>query len=184
MAATDFLPALHSPYLATFARMVVGVVFAVSALGKTRNPPAFERAITNFHIVPAPLVKMAAYLLLCAEFMVFGLMLLGGRFLWVGFLFAVLLLLAFSAALLSVLVRGIKTSCNCFGPAEKPVTGSDLLRNVGFIGWAVVGWWVISSPDAQASLKAIEQILLAFLATAFVISWSKVGEIGEIVRGL
>lgn len=170
-----------SLYSLTLSRMVIGLVFSISGIGKLSDLSAFERAIVNFQILPKGLARLSAYLFLMGELAVVMPMLLGGWFLKPGFLLAFFLLIVFCAALLSMLIRGIQTPCNCFGVSQKPVSLYDIVRNVGFIGCAFVGWESLPIvPTTQASL--VELAFLGLMALAFVTLWSSLGEVAELLH--
>jgi uncharacterized membrane protein YphA (DoxX/SURF4 family) len=169
-------------YALLFSRIVTGFVFGLSGIGKLRDMRAFEQALESFRVLPAGLARVSAYLFVIGELTVVALMLLGGRFLLPGFGLGVLLLLIFSIALLSVLVRRLDTPCNCFGPSDKPVSYFDLLRNAGLIGCALLGW--ISLPGGQTSLGVAEIALLGLMAVTISTLWIHIGELAESFRTL
>src|SRR5579885_845280 len=156
-------------YLLTFCRVAVGFVFAVSSGGKVLKIQEFQRAILRFRLLPARLTAPAAFWFLCSEIAVVLLMIVGGPLLLPGFALALLLLTLFSGALLSVLARGISTSCNCFGPDQREVSFADLWRNLGFflcaLGGCTIVVWV---QKIREELNVIEWILTTVAAVVFV----------------
>jgi uncharacterized membrane protein YphA (DoxX/SURF4 family) len=131
------------PYLLTFCRLVIGLVFAISFVGKVRDVGQFAATIGRFELLPRRWNKTAALLFLGGEAAVVVLLIAGGPLLPLAFALAGLLLLLFTLALLSALRRGIETSCNCFGASEKPLTYYDVGRNAGFIACSLLGWWLV-----------------------------------------
>jgi uncharacterized membrane protein YphA (DoxX/SURF4 family) len=169
------------PYALMFSRIVTALVFALSGMGKLRDLSAFERAVANFRILPQGIVKVTASLFVAGELIVVVLMFLEGGFLLSGFLLAMFLLLLFSIALLSVLARKLQTSCNCFGPSTKPMSHYDVLRNVGLMVCAFIGWFALSTfPDGQAGLKVAEVVLLGPIAITCSVLWIKIGDLVEL----
>ena len=170
-------------YVLTFCRVVTGLVFLISGASKAGHLPQFKQTITNFHLLPNHLSGIAALLFLAGEFSVVLLMIAGGSFLLPGFVLAIALLTMFCGALASVLVRKLHTSCNCFGPSEKPVTVSDLWRNLGFIGCALGGCvtqtWL---RETDATVSWLAWIPISLGALVFVIIWVQVGEIAQLFR--
>ncbi len=170
-------------YVLIFCRVVIGLVFLISGVSKIMHLPQFKQAITNFRILPGQLSGIAAQLCLVGEFSVVALIVAGGSFLLPGFLLAVMLLTIFCGALAWVLARKLRTSCNCFGPNVQSVTVSDLWRNAGFIGCALVGCilqnWLREKPTA---LSWLAWIPISLGALAFVIIWVQVGEIARLFR--
>ena len=141
------------PYLLTFSRVALGLLFAYAFLAKVRDVAQFAAAVGRFELLPRRWVKTAALLFLAGELAVILLLLTGGSWLPLAFALASLLLTLFTLALLSTLRRGIETSCNCFGASEKPLTYYDVGRNAGFIACSLLGWWLVpqvaGSPAAQ-----------------------------------
>ncbi|MFZ6026976.1 MAG: MauE/DoxX family redox-associated membrane protein [Chloroflexota bacterium] len=167
-------------YALTFCRCVIGIAFAWSFMGKLRDVPPFVTAIERFRLLPKALHKAAAWVFLIGELAVVLSMLLGGRFLTWGFLLAVLLLLAFCAALVSVLWRKIDTSCNCFGASQKPVSPWDLVRNAGLIVCVLAGQAL--APLAPPWPGYLESGLMFVAALVFVPVWVQVEEIVALFR--
>lgn len=170
-------------YVLTFCRVVTGLVFLVSGVSKSGHLPQFKQTIINFRILPNQLSGIAALLLLAGEFGVVLLMIAGGNFLLPGFVLAIALLIVFCGALASVLARSLRTSCNCFGPSEKPVTVSDLWRNLGFIGCALGGCvtqtWL---RETDTTLSWLAWISISLGALVFVVIWVQLGEITQLFR--
>lgn len=171
-------PVIVPLYLLAFCRVVVGLAFALSGISKALNLAQFRQAIRNFNLLPSWLSGIAAVLFLCSEFAVVILVILGGPLLAIGFSLAIFLLLLFCIALVSVLIRRIRTSCNCFGPGAKLVSRSDVWRNIGFMlcalgGWAGLGW----TRNTQGNLGLLAWVLTGLGAGAFVVIWIQLGEI-------
>ncbi len=174
-------PATVPLYLLAFCRAVVGLVFALSSVSKVVNLAQFKQTISSFNLLPSWLSSIAAVLFLYGEFAVVLLVILGGPLLTIGFSLAILLLLLFCIALVSVLVRRIRTSCNCFGPSAKLVSRSDVWRNIGFMLCALGGWEGLGlTKNAQGNLGLFEWILTGLGAGAFVVLWTQLGEIVQL----
>jgi len=172
-------------YALGFSRLSLAVVFAVSSVGKLWHFSAFRQATSDFRILPGRLAGWAPYLFLCAEVSIVVSMVVGHRLLAPGFFLAVALLTAFSLALLSVLLRGISTSCNCFGPEQRRVSHHDIIRNIGFIAWGVAGWAALSQlHDAKAYLGPHEWIVIGIVAVPYTLLWIRIGELVDMLRSL
>ncbi|MDH5506770.1 MAG: hypothetical protein OEZ02_06080 [Anaerolineae bacterium] len=169
-------------YMLVFCRVTTALVFLYSASGKGLDIHSFEHAVANFQLLPPKLHRLAAWCFLAGEILVIWLVARGGQFLVWGFGLAALLLLVFSAALASVLVRKITAACNCFGASEKPVTGYDLWRNGGFVACALLGLGASTNGAAQANLQLAEVGLVGLVAAVFVVMWVNLGEIAQIFR--
>lgn len=101
-------------WAARAARAAVAAVFLAAAYGKIADPGHFAQSIREYKLVPASLSHGLAIVLPWLEVFAALLLLVGplrpeAR----GLLVA--MLLAFTAAKLSVELRGLKISCGCFG---------------------------------------------------------------------
>ncbi|GAB4108585.1 MAG: hypothetical protein OHK0022_60200 [Roseiflexaceae bacterium] len=168
------------PYAVAFAQLVIGLVFALSAVGKLRNIRQFARTITAFQVFPSYLSMPFAVIMLLSEIAVVVLVLMGGNLLISGFLLAALLLTAFALALASALVRRIQTSCNCFGTTTKPISSLDLWRNGGLVVCALLGAGAANLPASQAALGPIEWAVLALAAVLFLSIWLQLDQLARL----
>lgn len=172
-------------FLLAACRAVLGLAFAVSFAAKARSPTQFAQTISSFRLLPKPLVKYAAVLLVSGEAGVVLLMVLGNQFLPAGFGLSVLLLTVFTLAILSALARNLRISCNCFGPANKPISRLDVARDVGLLGCALIGWWTylrvrgglgsdnwLVSVGAWLEAASQADIITLILAISAVLTWS------------
>lgn len=160
---------MASIYLLAFCRLVIGLVFVVSFLTKARHLTVFEQTITRFALLPRRFSRTLARLFLGGELLVVVLIALGGPVLAAGFGLAIILLLLFSGALVSVLRREIRTSCNCFGTSEKPVAASDVGRNAGLLLCAILGCASLAGANSDnGRLSLAEWGILGLGATVFV----------------
>ncbi|GIK56288.1 MAG: hypothetical protein BroJett015_19510 [Chloroflexota bacterium] len=139
-------------YLLAFCRITIGLLFAASFGGKVRDRKGFAQTISRFGLLPQRWSYPLALLFLGAELLVVILIIWGGPLLAPAFGLAFLLLVIFTVALASVLIRNISTTCHCFGRSEKQVTYADVWRNIGFIGCSLLGWWLAPQiPEGPAS---------------------------------
>jgi hypothetical protein len=125
--------------------------------------------------------SVAAALFLGGESAVVALMLIGGPFLIFGFSLAIGLLLLFCLALVSVLARGIHTTCNCFGTSAKEVSAFDVWRNIGLMICSLASVaLLIGTKSTRDPLSLLEWILIGLGAGAFVMIWLQLEEIVQI----
>ena len=175
--------AMVSLYILAFCRVVIGLVFVVSSISKVLHISRFRQAISNFHILPGQLSGAAAILFICGEFAVVIFVIISGPLLLFGFALAIFLLLLFCIALVSVLVRRIRTSCNCFGASTKQVSHFDVWRNVGFILCALGGYGALAwTKGTQGNPGLLEWVLIGLGAAVFVVIWIQLGEIIQLFR--
>lgn len=163
-----------------FCRIATGTVFAVSALGKLRDLPAFEQAVRRFHLLPTKTVRPVAHLFVLGEATVAVTMLLGGSRLSWGFGLAAILLVLFSIAIGSALRHSLPIACNCFGKSERPVSALDLVRNGGLLGFALPGLFFSSGGNAGVGTET--GILLGLMAVAVALAWSRIGDLAELFQ--
>ena len=170
-------------YLLAFSRVVTGLVFGLSLLGKLRRPSAFVTTIQSFRLLPPRLSRLAAGVCWVAEAGVVGCMGVGGPLLLPGLLGAVSLLLLFSAALASVLRRQIATSCSCFGPTVQPMAPLDLGRNAGFLACALAGLAAgLGPPPPPAALGLAGWGVASAASVVFVVTWLHLRELLHLVQ--
>lgn len=135
-------------------RVGLGGVFLVAGVLKIGHADDFASQITGFQLLPQPLIAPLALLLPFLETMV-GLYLIAGLFTRVAAWFAAAEMAVFAGAIASAVVRGIHTSCGCFGPSDHTMTswpeaGRDL--GLAIIG-AIVAW---RAPGALSVDRRIE----------------------------
>lgn len=113
--------------LLTFTRFVLGIVFLFSATGKIRNPDYFVRVVSNYQILPKPLVKPFALCLPWVEVLT-GVLLLFGYQTRIAAVISGGLFLVFFLALEINLVRGhTNMDCGCFGAGHRDRINNKLL---------------------------------------------------------
>jgi Methylamine utilisation protein MauE len=147
-------------------RCLLGVVFAVSALSK-RDFGAFERSLGRMRLVPGRLLRAVGITVLAAEIGTVVLLAIPGRVF--GFALAVIVLGAFTAAIATVLGRGISEPCPCFGPSTASLGWEHLVRNVFLLAVALLGGFA-SGPAASMGtmvVAAAAGLLVGTLITRF-----------------
>jgi Methylamine utilisation protein MauE len=165
-----------------FCRMVIGLVFGIAFLSKVTHFPAFTRAITHFELLPEAFSRGTATLFVGGELVVVLLIALGGPLLEPGFLVGACLLLLFTCALISVLLRKMETSCSCFGPTQKSVSTTDVWRNAVLITCALLGCVAAASNAGQEYPGLSMWVLLGLGATIFVAFWLHLHEIIQLFQ--
>ncbi|MCF7951792.1 MAG: DoxX family membrane protein [Spirochaetaceae bacterium] len=95
------------------ARLLIGAVFLYASYDKILNPHAFAEAIYNYQLLPEIAINPVALVLPWVELLL-GLCLIAGLWLNGASLLSVLLLGAFTAALVFNQVRGLDAACGCF----------------------------------------------------------------------
>jgi hypothetical protein len=164
--------------------VALGTVFAISLAGKMINLAAFEEAVENFRILPIWLIPPAITVFLLGELGVVVLLLWGRELLLIGFILAVTLLAVFTVALISVLVRDIQTTCNCFGvKPREPVSVYDVIRNIGLIACGVWGIaTLLTTRSLPPSLSWLEWGFITLTAVGIALLWLNLNDILKIIR--
>jgi hypothetical protein len=162
--------------------MVIGLTFLASMITKMRSLESFVQTIIRFQIIPEQFSRVVAFLFLCLDAVIIICLTHGGQLLLMGFILALFALVLFSWALQRVLARGIQTGCNCFSNnSSSRVTPYDIWRNMGFIGWALVGLNG-AVRGVEGNLMILEFLLCAIVALLFFAIWIHVGEIIELLQ--
>jgi hypothetical protein len=131
-------------YVVLGCRCVVGLVFVASLVGKLRGRKVYAGfVVAAGRLAPGWVVsrvpaRVVAGGVIAAEAAVLVLLVLPGTAL-VGFVLAVLLALAFAAAVLAALRGGDRAPCHCFGVSARPVGGVHIARNVVLAAVAGLG---------------------------------------------
>ena len=100
-------------YLPAAIRVSLGAIFIYAALPKIADPVAFAGSVANYRILPYFWSYLAAAVLPFLE-LICGLLLVSGYRVKTGALIIAALNVAFMAALVSVIVRGLDIDCGCF----------------------------------------------------------------------
>lgn len=132
-------------YVVFALRVATAAIFIVAGASKIGHFNYFATQIAGFQILPHGLIAPLALLLPFFEIIV-GAYLLIGLFTTVAAWIAAIQLWIFSAAIASTVVRGIVTSCGCFGPNDTTKTSwAEVLRDVvigcviAFVAWRAPG---------------------------------------------
>ena len=127
-----------------FGQTVVVATFLAALASKLRDPEGFTAAIRGFKLVAPQRVQPLARLLTAAEVVTVALALaaylpaatVAAR---LGLVLAGVLLLGYTAALVTVRVRGMRVACHCFGASPAHVSWYDVARNALLLGCVGVG---------------------------------------------
>ncbi|GII04328.1 MauE/DoxX family redox-associated membrane protein [Planobispora takensis] len=129
-------------YVLIGCRLLIGVVFAVSAAGKIRSREAYAsfRAAAGelaprVPVVPAALVPPAV---VAGELAAAVLLAVPGTA-GAGFAIAVALLGVFTAAIAMAVRSRRRVACNCFGTSAAPVGPAQLIRNGVLLAAGLIG---------------------------------------------
>jgi len=136
-------------------RLVLGMVFLVAAADKVANAEAFARSIANYRLLPVEVVNLVALVLPWLELLV-GLMLVVGLRVRAAAVIASGLLLVFTVALVSALVRGLDIHCGCFSQtAAERIGWGRVIEDVLLLAAAVV--LVVWTPQRWSVEQYVQQ---------------------------
>ncbi|MCX6142903.1 MAG: DoxX family membrane protein [Ignavibacteriales bacterium] len=118
---------LSHPYTVLVTRVFIGLLFVFSSLDKIVDPSAFAQSVANYGLLPSSFPAIIATVLpwvelLCGFAVFFGVSLRGSSLLLSA------MVVIFTLAVMSALLRGLDISCGCF--TQDPAAGH--------IGWTKV----------------------------------------------
>lgn len=136
-------------------RLGLGGMFILAGALKMGDPTSFALEIHNYQLLPAMAPWLAATL--PSVEIVLGLALLIAPRSWAraSALASTMVLVIFTIAVGSAVVRGVNIKCGCFGEGSGPVTSWTVLRDVGMVAGAVVLFWLL---DEETKAKASKPI--------------------------
>ena len=152
-------PLLSTSFVSTAIRIVIGGIFIYAGIMKMRDPTAFAKAIESFRMVPRALIPPLAIILPPLEVLA-GALWIVNRASVAGATTILGLCVLFAVALSSAILRGLPTSCGCFGAA---LDGSSpkvaLIRDI-FFTTATAYWLVLRRSKQSPSRRSYSAIPL------------------------
>jgi hypothetical protein len=160
-------------YLAVFCRCFLGLLFGWSSVSKVRTGRSwrsFTGSLVDLRILPARLLRPAAFGVVGAEMATVVLLIVPATIV-VGFAMAAVMLLGFAATIVAAVRRGSTAACACFGSAAATRLGPrHIVRNLVLFVLAVAGAageLIAGNTPAQAGGTAIA-VLGAVVAVVLV----------------
>ncbi|MEK7248956.1 MAG: MauE/DoxX family redox-associated membrane protein [Bacteroidota bacterium] len=136
---------IENNYIVLPSRLFVGFIFVLASINKIADPNAFAVSIANYKIIEPPLTLLIATVLpwielLCGLCLLFGIMMRGSSFL------VMIMLIVFTAGVISGIVRGLDISCGCFSqdPAVGKLGWTKILENLTLIAISMFLWYAKS----------------------------------------
>lgn len=139
------------------------LVFLASAIGKMGNFGGFVAAVRGLRLVPAAWPRTVARVVVAAEAVAAGLLVLPPAFATAGFVLVILLCVVFGAVIESSVRRDMHVACPCFGASADLLNRGHLVRNGILVAVAAVGLAGIDTGRA-----AFVPVLVAAVAAVFV----------------
>lgn len=123
--------------LAEICRWFVLMALLAAAVGKSLRFASFRESVgEGFPVLGRSGAPMAAAVIVGAEWLAAGLILIGGTVSRIGVLLALALFVSLTLVVTVVLAKGMSVRCNCFGASQQRISGFDLGRNLLFIAAA------------------------------------------------
>lgn len=171
-------PRLRLPaWLRIVLRVLLGLLFVVSAAAKLLDIDPFEMYVFSYGFFPLTVVDVLVRLCIAAE-LILGLLIALGWFKRLVRLFSLLLLIFFSLFLCYAALRGRMESCQCFGQLLDIDPIQSLLKNAILILWTLFvyqgipkGSIIDSKPRLIISLVASALITAAIFIVSVPDSW-------------
>ena len=117
---SDLNALLQSKYGTLFVRIIqigLGLLFIYASLDKIWNPGLFAKSISNYRILPLPLLHISAIILPWLE-LICGLALVINKYHRAAYLIIGSLLVVFILAISSAMLRGLDFNCGCFSTSN------------------------------------------------------------------
>ncbi len=134
-------PLLSTSFVSTAIRIVIGGIFIYAGIMKMRDPAAFAKAIESFRMVPRAFIPALAIIIPPLEVLAGALWIVNRASVAAATTILGLCVL-FAIALGAAILRGLPTSCGCFGAA---LDGSPpkvaLIRDIFFT--AATAYWLV-----------------------------------------
>ena len=124
----------YGPMLALVLRVMLGSLFIYASLDKIWDPGLFAKTISNYRILPLPLLHISAIILPWLEF-ICGLALIFNRYARAANILIMILLAVFIMAILASMYRGLDFNCGCYNlDAEEANMGvPKVFENIGML---------------------------------------------------
>src|SRR3954447_3661545 len=145
------------------ARLLLAALFVVSGVGKLADLPGFRGTLRGFGL-GEPLARIGAVALPVAELATAAALLVQPLAIW-GAAAALLLLTAFTGAIVNALARGDAPDCGCFGALQSAaVSRRQVVRNAVLGGLAV--FVVAAGPGTAIAEDGASAAVVGLLAAA------------------
>ena len=122
---------LKRKYLSFLFRLILGCVFVYASFDKIGHPADFAKIIYNYHFLPGSVINLFAIILPWVELLA-GMALILGIFTEAAALMIGFLLVNFTVALGSAVIRGLDISCGCFSttPSSEKIVWDTIIRDL------------------------------------------------------
>lgn len=132
----DFKKAINMEYPAEYyVALLLGIFFLTVSFVKLSDPHVFATAVFRGHIMPYPLVNVAALLFMSLEFVAAVAVVFMPKFRRAGLWILVSVLLIYTGCAGANLLRDLNTVCGCFGSGARMAALSHwtIVRNLSLV---------------------------------------------------
>jgi Methylamine utilisation protein MauE len=167
------------PVIDLTLRAALGLLFAVAAAHKLRDPRRFAATLAEYRVLPAGLAGAASALLVALELAVVAALVVDRR---LGLAGAAALLGLYAGAMATNLARGRRhIDCGCAGPAaRRTISGWLVVRNVVLACVALAGL----APIAPRVLLWIDGFTVVAATAAVAACWTAADRLLALAPGL
>jgi hypothetical protein len=145
------------PMIFAFLQCAIGVILLWSGIIKMRHPFEFLATVYQYELVSPGSGRIVAIVVPWLEVVV-GLCLISCLYSYGALLCSMFLFSLFSIAEASVLIRGLKISCGCFGPVVSgQVNYNSLTRVVALFVVSLICVWNSVNPFLSQRLTKVKQ---------------------------
>lgn len=158
-------------WLRIVLRILLGVLFVVSAVAKMLDIDPFEMYVFSFGFFSLSFVGVVVRLCIAAE-LVLGIVIAAGWLPRLARLLTLLMLLGYCFFLGYAALVGRMESCQCFGQLIDFDPIQSLLKNAVLILWTLVAYRGVSGPFFNSKLHTVLSAVVAVVVTAalFIVS--------------
>lgn len=158
-------------YIAEILREFVGLILLFAAVGKLKTFNQFTANLHQTFGLPVTLSRVVAPAIICAELLVAAIILTNVQASHYAMVTALCLFSLFSCVVFYKYIKHGSVACNCFGDAERPLSGYDLLRNLIIIG--CVGFYLLNAGEASGLNKQAHVLVtgMALILTVIAIEF-------------
>jgi len=157
-------------------RCALVLVFLASANGKRENFGGFVAAIRLLHLVPERWPRTVARVVVGAEVVAAGLLLLPSGFAAAGFVLVILLCAVFAVVIEVSVRKDLRVACPCFGGSADLLNRRHLLRDGVLVVVAVVGLVGVDT-GRPGFVEVLIGVVVAVFVAALVIRFDDVAEV-------
>ncbi len=132
----DFKKAINLEYPTEYyLALLLGLFFLFVSVQKLMHPHVFATTVFKGHIVPYPMVNIAALIFMSLEFVAAFAIVFMAKWRRAGLWILITLVLIYTGCMTANLLRDLNTVCGCFGSSARMAAISwwAVARNIGIV---------------------------------------------------